>query len=83
MTGEAGVQVKREIVIKDASIRLGQLLKLAGMAGTGGEAKQIIQAGEVKVNGLVETKRGRQLIAGDEVQLAGRLVVVRGKKDVR
>lgn len=75
--------MKREIVIKDASIRLGQLLKLAGMAGTGGEAKQIIQAGEVKVNGLVETKRGRQLIAGDEVQLAGRLVVVRGKKDVR
>ncbi len=75
--------MKREIVIRDASIRLGQLLKLAGMAESGGEAKQIIQAGEVKVNGLVETKRGRQLIAGDEVELSGRLVIVRVEKDVR
>lgn len=75
------MQVKEEIVIRDASIRLGQLLKLAGMAESGGEAKQIIQAGEVKVNGLVETKRGRQLLAGDVVELAGRLVIVRKKED--
>lgn len=75
------MQVKREIVIRDASIRLGQLLKLAGMAESGGEAKQIIQAGEVKVNGQVETKRGRQLIAGDAVELSGRMVIVRKKED--
>lgn len=75
------MQVKQEIVIRDASIRLGQLLKLAGMAESGGEAKQIIQAGEVKVNGLIETKRGRQLFPGDVVELSGRLAIVRKKED--
>lgn len=60
------------INIADDMIRLGQFLKMADLAETGGEAKQIVQQGRVKVNGEVETRRGRQLHAGDVVELDGR-----------
>jgi ribosome-associated protein len=53
----------------EATIRLDHLLKREGLAETGGHAKQLIQAGEVLVNGEVETRRRRQLRAGDVVQL--------------
>jgi ribosome-associated protein len=48
---------------------LGQALKASGIAGTGGEAKVLIQYGEVRVNGEVETRRGRKLQAGDVVEV--------------
>ena len=48
---------------------LGQALKAAGLVGTGGEAKVRIQAGEVSVNGEVETQRGRKLEEGDVIDL--------------
>ncbi len=57
-------------------IRLGQLLKLAGLADSGGEAKELLLAGEVSVNGEPESRRGRQLVAGDEVSAAGETVRV-------
>lgn len=50
-------------------IKLDQFLKLMGAVQTGGEAKQRIQAGEVKVNGEEETRRGRKLISGDRVNI--------------
>ena len=53
-------------------MRLDQALKWQGLVATGGEAKLRIQGGEVQVNGSVETRRGRQLQAGDVVELAGR-----------
>jgi ribosome-associated protein len=53
-------------------IPLGAFLKLAGVTGTGGHAKVIIQSGEVKVNGEVETRRGRTLQEGDVVAAGGR-----------
>ncbi len=46
-------------------IRLGQALKKAGIAGSGTDAKLLIQNGEIKVNGAVEERRGRKLYAGD------------------
>jgi len=46
---------------------LGQALKAASLVGSGGEAKALIQAGEVSVNGEVETRRGRRLEEGDVV----------------
>ena len=52
-------------------MKLDQFLKWMGLAATGGEAKQRIQAGEVRVNGVVETRRGRQLQLGDVVELGG------------
>ena len=48
---------------------LGRALKAAGLVGTGGEAKVLIQAGEVSVNGDVETRRGRRLEEGDVVEV--------------
>ena len=51
-------------------IELNQLLKLAGVVEDGGEARAAIEAGEVTVNGTVETRRGRQLHPGDEVAYA-------------
>ena len=51
------------------TIRLDQFLKLADVAQSGGEAKIMIQGGEVRVNGEVETRRKKQLQPGDEVQV--------------
>ena len=60
-------------------IRLGQLLKHAGVIGEGSEAKVLLAGGAVRVNGEPEVRRGRQLVAGDVVEAAGeRLVVVTG-----
>ena len=57
---------------------LGQALKASNLVGSGGEAKVVIQAGEVRVNGTVETRRGRKLEEGDVVEVGdGRLEVVR------
>lgn len=52
-------------------IRLDDFLKFCGLVGTGGQAKVLIQAGEVRVNGEVETRRRRQLSPGDCVELLG------------
>jgi len=48
-------------------IRLGQLLKLADAVDAGSDVKQLLATGEVTVNGETETRRGRQLVRGDEV----------------
>jgi ribosome-associated protein len=55
------------VPIRGEMIRLGELLKLAGVVGTGGEAKHLLASTEVLVNGELESRRGRQLRAGDEV----------------
>ena len=61
-------------------MRLDQALKWQGLVATGGEAKLRIQGGEVHVNGSVETRRGRQLQAGDLVELAGRRFTIEPTK---
>lgn len=60
-----------EDVRVEGAIRLGQLLKLAGLVDTGGEAKHALAEGAVTVNGEVEQRRGRQLEAGDVVACRG------------
>ena len=57
-------------------LKLDQFLKWHGLASTGGEAKQRIQRGDVRVNGVIETRRGRQLALGDAVSLDGRELLV-------
>ncbi|GAA4360186.1 RNA-binding S4 domain-containing protein [Paeniglutamicibacter cryotolerans] len=64
------------IEIRDESIRLGQLLKLASLAEDGLQAKELIEHGLVKVNGDIETRRGRQLRAGDVVEVNGEAVQI-------
>ncbi|MCP9917599.1 RNA-binding S4 domain-containing protein [Cyanobium sp. ATX 6F1] len=58
--------------------RLDQFLKWQGLVATGGEAKLWVQQGEVKVNGELEERRGRQLLPGDRVEIRGQTVVVPG-----
>ncbi|MHB8221277.1 MAG: RNA-binding S4 domain-containing protein [Desulfurivibrionaceae bacterium] len=67
---------RQQIAVRDEVIRLGQFLKLAGVVDTGGEAKLRIQEGEARVNGEVETRRGRQLVAGDLVEFGGEVLEV-------
>jgi ribosome-associated protein len=62
----------REVPIGSDMIRLGQFLKLADLIETGGEAKILIASGDVTVNGEVDSRRGRQLVPGDEVAVRGR-----------
>ncbi len=60
-----------EILIASLPIRLGQFLKVANLAQDGLEAKLRIQNGEVTVNGVMEKRRGRQLVDGDRVEMDG------------
>lgn len=57
----------REISITTEYIKLQDLLKFAALVGTGGEAKERIQAGEVRVNGEPCLQRGKKIRPGDEV----------------
>ena len=66
----------QQISIHTEFIKLDALLKYACLAETGGEAKQMVQAGEVKVNGEVCTMRGKKLRPGDVVEAAGQTVQV-------
>jgi ribosome-associated protein len=64
------------VTVREDGIRLGQLLKLAGLIDSGADAKAVLATGEVTVGGRVETRRGRQLRDGDVVALGGRRVRV-------
>lgn len=61
----------RDVPITGEPIRLGQFLKLAGLAEDGGHAKDLIENEAVTVNDEVETRRGRQLSDGDVVAVGG------------
>ncbi len=60
-------QAMRDLEIRGDMIRLGQVLKVSGVAGSGADAKELIAEGLVSVNGEPETRRGRQLHRGDVV----------------
>ena len=57
-------------------ITLDQFLKQSGIVGSGGQAKILIQAGEVRLNGAVETRRGKKLVSGDVVEIGRERLVV-------
>jgi len=59
-------------------ITLNDFIKTSGLVGTGGQAKMLIQSGEVMVNGVWETRRRRKLWPGDAIELLGRKVIVAG-----
>ncbi|MCR5102932.1 MAG: RNA-binding S4 domain-containing protein [Eubacterium sp.] len=68
------------ITIRDGEeyIKLGQALKKAGLVGSGVDAKMVIQDGLVKVNGEVDTRRGKKLVPGDTFEFDGKIVTVKG-----
>ena len=61
----------RDVEVRAGGIDLGQLLKFAGLADTGGDAKALLADGAVSVNGEVDTRRGRTLRDGDVVAVTG------------
>ena len=65
------VPTTQEIQITGETIRLGQLLKLSGIAESGGDSKALLAVAGVRVNGVAETRRGRQLHDGDLVEARG------------
>ena len=69
------------IAIRGETIRLGQLLKLAGIAASGAEARQLLDTGTVLVNGDAETRRGRQLHPGDRVRVGAEELLVKGSDE--
>ena len=65
-----------DVPIRDESIRLGQLLKLAGVVDDGAMAREVIERGVVAVNGEVDTRRGRQVRPGDVVTFEAETILV-------
>ena len=58
----------REVEISKEPIELHKILKFAGMASSGGEAKSVIAEGQVRVNGKVETRKRRKIVSGDIIE---------------
>ena len=67
---------KEHVQITTEFIKLDSLLKFAGVAGTGGEAKDAIQSGDITVNGEVCTMRGKKIRPGDVVELGGEIALI-------
>ena len=68
------------IYLRDDFIKLGQALKLSGLVSSGVEAKEVIQEGLVKVNGEIDTRRGKKLVAVDIFEFEGNKVQVLEKE---
>jgi ribosome-associated protein len=62
----------QDVPVAELPIRLGQFLKLAGLAEHGAHARELVETDQVQVNGRVEARRGAQLQSGDVVTVAGR-----------
>lgn len=70
---------KNEVEILGQNIRLDQFLKWASIAYSGGQAKDLIQDGQILVNDLKETHRGRKLSIGDRVKVFGKEYIVKSQ----
>ncbi|MCH6565267.1 MAG: RNA-binding S4 domain-containing protein [Proteobacteria bacterium] len=66
--------------LKEEFVELYKILKFEGLVDSGGMAKQIIADGQVIVNGEVETRKRKKIIAGDKIEYSGQSIDVKGKK---
>lgn len=66
----------RNIIVRETPIELCQFIKFGGLAGTGGEASQLISSGLVYLNGVVETQKRKKLNVGDKVIVDGKTIIV-------
>lgn len=65
------------VQLREDFIKLGQALKASGMAQSGVDAKYAVQDGLVKINGQVETQRGKKLVSGDVVEFDGETILIK------
>jgi ribosome-associated protein len=68
--------MEQTVRIGTEHIKLGALLKFAGVTGSGAEAKAMVQEGKVRVNGETDTRRGRKIRPGDRVEAGGRTLLI-------
>ena len=61
----------REVIINKQPVELYKILKFEGLVESGGEAKAVIAQGMVKVNNVVETRKRKQIVAGDRIEFSG------------
>jgi len=67
----------RDVSVREVPIELCQFIKFGGLADSGGAAKQLVAEGGVRVNDTVETRKRKQLLAGDRVTVGSETIVVR------
>ena len=67
----------RDVIIREVPIELCQFIKFGGLADSGGAAKQLVAEGSVLLNGTIETRKRKQLAAGDRITVGGETIVVR------
>lgn len=70
----------KEVVLTREPVELYKILKFEGLASSGGEAKLLIDQGEVTVNGQVETQRRKKIVDGDEIEFQGELLKIQTAK---
>ncbi|MES2692033.1 MAG: RNA-binding S4 domain-containing protein, partial [Verrucomicrobiota bacterium] len=66
----------RSVKVREMPIDLCQFIKFGGLAGSGGEAKQLVAEGSVHLNGVVELQKRKKLAVGDRVTVNGQTIVV-------
>ena len=67
----------REVEITKEPVELYKILKFEGMASSGGEAKLVIEQGQVNVNGKVETRKRKKIISGDVIEFASEKIAIK------
>lgn len=67
----------RDVIVREVPIELCSFIKFGGLADSGGAAKQLVAEGSVQLNDTVETRKRKQLVAGDRVTVGGETIVVR------
>lgn len=65
-----------KVKINTEFIKLDQLIKWAGVTGSGVEAKELVISGQVSVNGQTETRRGKKIRPGDRIEVLGTQIIV-------
>ena len=67
----------REVEITKEPVELYKILKFEGMVSSGGEAKLVIEQGQVNVNGKVETRKRKKIISGDVIEFASEKIAIK------
>lgn len=78
--GDENVSKVQDVTVRAVPIELCQFIKFGGLAESGGAAKQLVAEQAVRVNGEVELRKRRQLLAGDQVTIGEQTLVVRVQK---
>jgi len=65
------------VEVTEEPVELYKILKFEGMVSSGGEAKQVVSEGMVKVNGIVETRKRKKIMPGDTIEFANEIIKIK------